>query len=51
MSDVITIDLPDTIWHPRETNPLADEERAFARLLPELLRTHPEQFVAVYQGG
>jgi len=52
MDDVITMELPafDT-WTPvPPPNPLADEERAFARLLPELLTTHEGKYVAMYGG-
>ncbi len=31
--------------------PLAREVEAFDRMLPELLKTHHGQYVAVYQGG
>lgn len=50
MPEAITIDLPEQIWKPRQPNPLAEEERAYALLLPELLKTHREQFVAIHQG-
>ncbi len=52
MDDVTVMELPafDT-WAPvPPPNPLADEERAFARLLPELLTTHKGQYVAVLGG-
>ncbi len=52
MDGIVTMELPafDT-WAPvAPPNPLADEERAFARLLPELLTTHAGQYVAVFGG-
>ena len=52
MDGIVTMELPafDT-WAPVvPPNPLADEERAFARLLPELLTTHAGQYVAVLGG-
>jgi Family of unknown function (DUF5678) len=49
MGDVVTMDLPAFgTWEPvRSVAPLAEEQRAFARLLPELLGTHHGQYVAV----
>jgi hypothetical protein len=51
MSDAITLPAPDLAL--RETTPAAweAERRAFLRLLPTLLATHPGQYVAVHQGG
>jgi hypothetical protein len=49
MDEVITIDVP--LFDPQPlvppSRPLAEEERAFARLWPELLTTHRGQYVAV----
>ena len=52
MDGIVTMELPafDT-WAPAPPpNPLADEERAFTRLLPELLTAHAGQYVAVFGG-
>lgn len=48
--EAVTIELPEFDFPPRPTNPLAEEERAYAKLLPGLLQTQLGQFVAIYQG-
>lgn len=52
MDNVVTLDIPEfrTRTPTRPEPPLADEQRAFARLLPELLHTHRGQYVAVFGG-
>jgi hypothetical protein len=48
MSSMETLPAPDLVA------PLDDkwrrEQRAFRQLLPELLRTHPDEFVAIHEG-
>ncbi len=48
--EAVTIELPEFDFPPPRMNPLADEEQAFARMLPELLTSHRDQFVAIHQG-
>jgi hypothetical protein len=52
MDGIVTMELPafDTAPPGPPPNVLADEERAFARLLPELLTTHKGQYVAILGG-
>lgn len=37
-------------WRQQELRRLEPERKAFQRLLPELLKTHRGQFVAIYEG-
>lgn len=52
MDEIITLEVPEIRdWLPvTPPNPLATEEEAFARLLPELLTTHKGQYVAIFGG-
>jgi hypothetical protein len=42
--------LPAPVLAPREENKWRREQEAFRRLLPDLLKTHRDQFVAVHEG-
>jgi hypothetical protein len=48
MSSAETLPAPDLSGS--DDGPWRREQRAFHRLLPELLHTHREQFVAIYGG-
>jgi hypothetical protein len=42
--------LPAPVLAPREGNKWRHEQEAFRRLLPNLLKTHRDQYVAVHEG-
>jgi hypothetical protein len=50
MDSVTALSAPEITVVPTEESPRARERRAFDRLLPSLLQTHPGQFVAVHNG-
>lgn len=52
MDNVVTLEVPEMALLPPagRPHPLAEEQRAFDRLLPDLLKTHRDQYVAMLDG-
>jgi hypothetical protein len=50
MSDVTTLPAPDLNLKEATHTAWEEEQRAFLRLLPTLLATHRDQYVAVHKG-
>jgi hypothetical protein len=50
MNDVTILPAPEIQPAVAEESPWERERRAFFRLLPSLLETHPGQYVAVHRG-
>jgi hypothetical protein len=51
MSDVNTLPAPDLGQNPSNNASWEQEQRAFLRLLPKLLATHRDRYIAVHQGN
>jgi hypothetical protein len=52
MDSIVTLEVPEIGLLPlaRGSHPLAQEQWAFDRMLPELLKTHRDQYVAILDG-
>jgi hypothetical protein len=50
MSEPTILDSPDLSLPPRKDDAWRREQRAFRALLPSLLATHRDQYVAVHKG-
>lgn len=50
MSDPTILDAPDLAYPAARDEPLRREQRAFLALLPSLLATHRDRYVAVHGG-